>query len=264
VHSTRSTQINTDRPSIIVLPSLKLGFFAGSRAKAERADAERAADAIAPSLERIGAAEARAAQTDLSHECGSAAPGRCHAHPEAQRAGAVATLAAAPDQKTRAELWRGITEVDRRRAAAVLGRCGSSGSATTPYAPCCAAEARRLRRLPCRASTKPHSPLSALREGEYANARQSEAARLVQRQALGYRRGPPTRWRCLSRGDRVRVGRWRWGLRPAASGRLPGARCFGLGPRRRPHPAIKAECCRFGRTIDAIDLAAIRIPSNSA
>jgi hypothetical protein len=28
-----------------------------------------------------------------------------------------------------------------------------------------------------------------LKEGEYTNARQSETARLVQRQALGYRRG---------------------------------------------------------------------------
>ena len=31
------------------------------------------------------------------------------------------------------------------------------------------------------------------------------------------------RWRCLSRGDRVRVGRRRWGLRPAASGPAAGA-----------------------------------------
>ena len=36
-----------------------VGFFAGSRAKAERAMAERAAGAVAPSLERIGEAEAR-------------------------------------------------------------------------------------------------------------------------------------------------------------------------------------------------------------
>jgi hypothetical protein len=41
----------------------KAGFFAGARAKAERASAERAADLVAPSLECIGAAEARAAQT---------------------------------------------------------------------------------------------------------------------------------------------------------------------------------------------------------
>ena len=41
----------------------KVGFFAGARAKAERASAERAADLVAPSLECIGAAEARAAQT---------------------------------------------------------------------------------------------------------------------------------------------------------------------------------------------------------
>jgi hypothetical protein len=49
----------------------KVRFFAGSRAKAERANAERTADAIAPSLNT----SARGSQgcADLSHERGSAA-----------------------------------------------------------------------------------------------------------------------------------------------------------------------------------------------
>ena len=72
----------------------KVGFFAGARAKAERASAERAADSVAPSLECIGAAEARAAQTfrGSPNQLGNAAgrrprgPGRSHDH----QAGATA------------------------------------------------------------------------------------------------------------------------------------------------------------------------------
>ena len=63
----------------------RTGFFASGRAKTERSMAEGTARAIAPSLERIAAAEAQGG-ADLSGQRGSAAPGRRHPHSEAQRA----------------------------------------------------------------------------------------------------------------------------------------------------------------------------------
>lgn len=88
----------------------KVGFFAGAKAKAERASAERAAEAIAPSLERICAAEAKAAQT---YRASVEAHRQADATPipklSAGAAAAVATLAAATDEKARVALWGGIT-----------------------------------------------------------------------------------------------------------------------------------------------------------
>ena len=85
-------------------------FFAGTKAKAERAMAERAAAAVAPSLERIATVEARAAQ---GYREGVEARLRADATPipklTVRAEAAVAALAAAPDQKARAALWTGIT-----------------------------------------------------------------------------------------------------------------------------------------------------------
>jgi hypothetical protein len=88
----------------------KVGFFAGSRAKAERGDAEQAADAIAPGLERIGAAEARAVQNyrtsvQAQHKADATPIPKLSERAEA----AVTTLAAATDEKAQAALWRGMT-----------------------------------------------------------------------------------------------------------------------------------------------------------
>ena len=88
----------------------RTGIFAGARAKTERAMAEAAAGAIAPSLERIAAAEARAAQT---YRASVEAQRKADAIPIpklSERAeAAVAALAAAPDEKARAALWRSVT-----------------------------------------------------------------------------------------------------------------------------------------------------------
>jgi BID domain of Bartonella effector protein (Bep) len=88
----------------------KVGSFAGSTARAERANAERAADAIASSLERIGAAEARAAQT---YRGSVEAQRQADATPIpklSERAqNAVAVLATATDYKARAKLRLDIT-----------------------------------------------------------------------------------------------------------------------------------------------------------
>ena len=81
-----------------------------ARAKTERAMAEGTAGAIAPGLERIAAAEARAAQT---YRDSVAAQRKADAIPIpklSERAeAAVATLAAATDEKARAALWRSVT-----------------------------------------------------------------------------------------------------------------------------------------------------------
>jgi BID domain of Bartonella effector protein (Bep) len=174
----------------------KVGFFAGARAKAEPADAERAADAIAPSLERIGAAEARAAQTYRTSVTGQR---QADATPiptlSARAESAVATLAAAPDDKVRAALWRGIT-ADKaisgevaRFSTAVQQRFGDDAVRTM----------LRNRGEPVAAASVPrqhHAALAlvswiidALKQGEHASARQTETARFAQRQALGHRRG---------------------------------------------------------------------------
>ncbi len=88
------------------------GFFASARARSDRAMAEGAAGAIAPSSEPIAAAEARAAQTywdSVEAQC------KANAVPIpklSQRAeAAVAALAVVPDDKARAALWRSATAV---------------------------------------------------------------------------------------------------------------------------------------------------------
>jgi hypothetical protein len=72
--------------------------------------AERAASAVAPSLERIGEAEAKAALTwRASVEAQREADATPIPKLTARAQAAVTALAAATDEKTQAELWRGIT-----------------------------------------------------------------------------------------------------------------------------------------------------------
>jgi hypothetical protein len=107
----------------------KVGFFVGARAKAGRANAPRVAEAIAPGLERIGAAEARATQSyrrnvEAQRKADATAIPKLTAPAEA----AVAALAAPRMTKARSALWRRITadKRSRHRAAAVLGRCAAA------------------------------------------------------------------------------------------------------------------------------------------
>ena len=89
----------------------KTGFFAGRQAKADRVAAERAAWAIAPALDRIAAAENRAAETyrsdvDAQRQADAVGVPKLGRRAEA----AITALAAAPDDKARAAAWRGISE----------------------------------------------------------------------------------------------------------------------------------------------------------
>jgi hypothetical protein len=174
----------------------KVGFFAGAKAKAERANAERAAGAVAPSLEHIGAAEVRAAQT---YRASVEAQRKADATPIpklTERAqAAVAKLAAAPDDKARAALWRGIT-ADKaiggevaRFSTAVQQRFGDDVVRAMLRSEGGLIAAASVPRQHQAALASVSRIMHALKAGEYARARHTETARLVQRQALGYRRG---------------------------------------------------------------------------
>jgi hypothetical protein len=174
----------------------KVGFFAGSKAKAERAMAERAAGAVAPSLERIAAAEARAAQT---YRASVQAQRQADATPipklSERTQAAVARLAAATDEKAQAALWRSMTSDEAIGAelpqflAAVQQRFGSDIVRAMLRSRGAQVEAVSVPRQHQAAFATVSRIVQTLKEGEYANARQSEAARLAQRQTLGYRRG---------------------------------------------------------------------------
>src|SRR5450755_1329024 len=96
---------------------------------------------------------------------------------------------------TQAALWRGMTSDKtigaelRQFSAAVQQRFGDDTvramlrSGGTPV------EAASVPRQHQAAFAAVSRTVHTLKEGEYTNARQSETARLVQRQALGYRRG---------------------------------------------------------------------------
>jgi len=112
----------------------KEGFFAGAKAREERDAAQRAAGAIGPSLERIGAAEARA---ERGHHTGVEAQRAADATgiPRLSAAAetAVSAMAAAKDDRVRAEAWRAV-QGDKQVAgelrafgAAVEQRFGEEG-----------------------------------------------------------------------------------------------------------------------------------------
>jgi len=174
----------------------RTGLFAGARAKADRAAAERAARAIAPSLDRIAAAESRAAQTyrgdvDAQRQADAAGVPKLSARAES----AVTALAAAPDDKARAAAWRGISEdqvvigeVERFREA-VRQRFGGEAVRAmlrSRGGPIEAASVRPEHRAALRAVSR---TVHVLNEGELARMKEARAERLAQRQALGLRRG---------------------------------------------------------------------------
>jgi len=112
----------------------KEGFFAGAKARAERDAAQRAADAIAPSLERIGEAEARVARTyrtgvEAQRTADATGIPRLSAAAEA----AIGVMAAAKDDRIQVEAWRAMqkdrpvaAELDAFRGA-VAQRFGDKG-----------------------------------------------------------------------------------------------------------------------------------------
>ncbi|HEX3982641.1 MAG TPA: BID domain-containing protein, partial [Acidisoma sp.] len=174
----------------------RVGFFAGTKAKAERVMAERAAAAVAPSLERIATAEARAAQ---GYREGVGAQRKADATPipklTARAEMAVAALAAAADEKVRAELWNSVTadkaigaEV-QRFSAAVRQRFGDDAVRVMLRSRGGSVEAASVSRQHHAALAAVSRTMHAIREGEQAGARRAETARLSQRQTLGYRRG---------------------------------------------------------------------------
>lgn len=174
----------------------RVGFFAGTKAKVERAMAERAAAAVAPSLERIATAEARAAQGYREHV---EAQLRADATPipklTVQAEAAVAALAAAPDQKARAELWTDIAADKaigaelRQFSDAVQRRLGDDTVRAMLRAEGRPVEAASVPRQHQAALAAVSRAVYTIKQGERASARQAEVARLAQRQTLGYRHG---------------------------------------------------------------------------
>jgi len=108
---------------------LQEGLFAGAKVRAEREAAQRAAGAIGPSLERIGETEARAERTycvgvEAQRMADATGIPRLSASAEA----AIGTVAAATDEKVRAEAWRAM-QADER----VAGELRAFGSAVEQW-----------------------------------------------------------------------------------------------------------------------------------
>jgi hypothetical protein len=141
----------------------RTGLFASARARTERAMADGAAGAIAPGLERIAAAEARAALTyrnsvEAQRKADAIPIPKLSEHAKA----AVAALAAAGDEKARAALWRGVTEDSalgrelQRFSDAVRQRFGDETVRAMLRS-----QGGWQKRLPWHANTNPRSPRPA-------------------------------------------------------------------------------------------------------
>jgi Ti-type conjugative transfer relaxase TraA len=141
----------------------KVGFFAGSRARVERVNAERAADAMHPAWS--ASARLRPGPRRLT-----AGAWRRNARPMPRPSRSSARRRRPPWPRWQRRRMRrparncGVTSRRIKRSARSCGSsrlpCGS-GSAMTPCAPCSAAAVDRLRRHPCRVSTGPPSRRSA-------------------------------------------------------------------------------------------------------
>jgi hypothetical protein len=174
----------------------RVGFFAGTRAKSERAMAERGAAAVAASLERIAAAETRAAGAYReSVEAQRAADATPVPKLSARAEAAVASLALAANEETRAELWIGIT-ADKAMGAelqrfsdAVQRRFGDDTVRALLRSEGRPVEVASVSRQHRAAMAAVGRITHTLKQGEWASASQAEAQRLTQRQALGYRTG---------------------------------------------------------------------------
>jgi len=158
--------------------------------------AERGAAAVVASLERIAAAETRAAgayreSVEAQRKADATPVPKLSARAEA----AVASLAAAANEKARAELWIGITAdkaIDaelRRFWDAVRQRFGDDTVRDMLRSEDRLVEVASVPRQHGAAMAAVSRITNTLKQGEWASARQAEAQRLTQRQTLGYRRG---------------------------------------------------------------------------
>ena len=96
----------------------KEGLFAGAKARAERAAAQRAAGAIGASLERIGAAEARAERTyRTSVEAQRAADATGIPRLSETAMAAIGAMSMAKEDRERAEAWRAAQAKSRSPAS---------------------------------------------------------------------------------------------------------------------------------------------------
>jgi hypothetical protein len=167
----------------------KTGMFAESRVKAERAMAEQAAGAVAPSPERIGAAEAKAAQT---YRASVDAQRKADATPIPKL---TVRVQAAADEKAQAAPWRGITANQtigpepRQFSAAEQQRFGDDTARAMLRSRGGSVEAASVSRTHQAAFATVSRTVHILKSGKHSGARQADAARLAQRQALGYRTG---------------------------------------------------------------------------
>jgi len=174
----------------------RTGLFAGSRARTERAMAEGTAAAIAPGLERIAAAEARATQ---SYRTTVEAQRKADAVPIpklSERAeAAVATIAAATGDKARAELWRSVTADPalgpelQRFSDAVRQRFGDETVRAMLRSQGGLAEAPSVVREHRAALTAASRTVHTLKQGEYADSHEVMRERLAHRRELGLWRG---------------------------------------------------------------------------
>ena len=174
----------------------RTGLFASARARTERAMAEGAAGAIAPSLERIAAAEARAAQT---YRDSVEAQRKADAIPIpklSERAeAAVATLAAATDDKARAALWRSVTADPalgpelQQFSDAVQQRFGAETVRAMLRSEGGLAEAPSVARQHRAALAGVSRTVHTLKQGEHADISEVVHERLAHRRELGLWRG---------------------------------------------------------------------------
>jgi hypothetical protein len=174
----------------------RTGFFASARARTDRAMAERAAGAIAPSLERIAAAEARATQIYRDSVEAQRTADAIPIPKLSDRAEtAVVALAAAPDEKARAALWRGITADKaigaelRRFSDAVQQRFGEETVRSMLRSEGTLAEAASVPRERQPALAAVSRTVHILKQAERADAHEVVLERLAQRRELGLRRG---------------------------------------------------------------------------
>ena len=174
----------------------KVGLFAGAKTHAEREAAQRAAGAIGLSLERIGAAEARAERTwRMGVEAQRAADATGIPRLSAAAEAAISAVAAAKDDRAQAEAWRAV-QGDKQVAGELLAfgavveqRFGGEGvramlrAGNRPgmvYAPSVAPEQRA-------ALDRVAGQTAALKAGERAGA--AAAQRKAEGERQGQRRG---------------------------------------------------------------------------
>jgi hypothetical protein len=173
----------------------KVGLFAGAKARAERSTARSVAEAIAPSLDRIAAAEAGVAQ---SYRDSVQAQRTADATPipklTAPAEAAVAALAAAQDDKVRAEVWRSITANNliaielQLFSAAVQQRFGEDAVRAMLRSEGGLIDAVSVPRQHRTALATVSRAIYLIKDGERAHDRQAQAKRHAQRQTFGYRR----------------------------------------------------------------------------